>query len=179
MLGGQLALHEDTGSSDVAVTTRNQCLTSSRHGFQAGRCGRQTSGSRRKQRFSSPLGLLTMALVLVVVQSEEAFLGSNVLELEDDHESLLSRAKDLLTEAVHDAANAVRPATKRWTNKKVHTLKITEVHLRRNRLWLHVNLNLIMRKACFTITLQYSCHWLDDDVPLQSHCSVMECLAEN
>ena len=75
------------------------------------------------------LRLLVLALVLIVGQSEGASLRSNVLELEDDHESLLTRAKDLFTEAVHDAANAVKPAAQRWSKQKVSTPKITEAQV--------------------------------------------------
>ena len=156
MLGGQLASQEDSGSCGIAMTSRNQSVTSSRPGLQAGRCSRQTLGSRQKQRSSMSLRLLALALVLLVGQSEGASLRSNVLELEDDHESLLTRAKDLFTEAVHDAANAVKPAAKRWSKQKVRMLKITgalvlSIGSTLALVVLGVNLNCVHEQACFPV----------------------------
>ena len=160
MLGGQLALQEGGGSCGVAMTSRNQFVSSSRPGLQAGRCSRQTSKSRREQRFSMSLRLLALALVLIVGQSEGASLRSNVLELEDDHESLLTRAKDLFTDAVHDAANAVKPAAKRWSNQKVRMLRITEAQAPSGGSILALvvplkGLSCDDEQACFTATPQY------------------------
>ena len=125
MLDGQLASQEDGGSCSVGATSSSRSTSFLRPVSQAGRCGQQTLGSRRKQRCSTFLRLLALALVLLVSQSEAASLASNALELEEDHESLLTRAKDLFTDAVHDAANAVKPAAKRLS-KKVRILKVTE-----------------------------------------------------
>ena len=160
MLGGQLASQEGGGSCGVAMTSRNQSVSSSRPGLQAGRCSRQTSNSRREQRSSVSMRLLALALVLIVGQSEGASLRSNVLELEDDHESLLTRAKDLFTDAVHDAANAVKPAAKRWSNQKVRMLRITEAQAPSGGSILALvvplkGLSCDDEQACFTATPQY------------------------
>ena len=66
---------------------------------------------------------------MFISHSEALLLGGNVQTHESQEYSILARAKDLVTEAVQDAADAVGPATKRWTRQEKHTLQVKETQV--------------------------------------------------
>ena len=94
-------------------------------------CTQQASGSRqrRQQRLCSRRLAALIAAAMLISRSEALFLGGNVQTYESQEHSILARAKDLVTEAVQDAANAVGPASKRWTRQEKHTLQVKETQV--------------------------------------------------
>ena len=66
---------------------------------------------------------------MLIRHSEALLLGGNVQTHESQEHSILARAKNLVAEAVQDAANAVGPATERWTRQEKHTLQVKETQV--------------------------------------------------